>query len=36
MLLSASEPAKCEYEYMFATPAACTKIQEETEIHDEL
>merc|ERR1712176_1373087 len=35
-ILSASEPAKCEYAYVFSTPAACTKVQDETEIHDEL
>ncbi|KAL5256381.1 hypothetical protein ACHWQZ_G011566 [Mnemiopsis leidyi] len=35
-IISASEPAKCEYAYVFATPAACTKVQDETEIHDEL
>jgi len=35
-ILAASEPAKCEYAYVFATPAACTKVQDETEIHDEL
>jgi len=35
-LISASEPAKCEYHYTFKTPAACHKVQEESEIHDEL
>ncbi|XP_063674106.1 glucosidase 2 subunit beta-like isoform X1 [Bolinopsis microptera] len=35
-IMSASEPAKCEYAYVFATPAACTKVQDEDEIHDEL
>lgn len=34
--LKAFEPAKCEYEYVFATPALCDKIQQEEVIHEEL
>ena len=37
-IVGASEPNKCEYEYQFKTPAACTKPPSlvSTDLHDEL
>lgn len=35
-LMAVSEPSRCEYEFVFETPAACKKIEIVTHDHDEL
>ena len=31
-----SEPSRCEYEFAFETPAACTRVELSAPEHDEL